>query len=150
MIFDVTDKIACANAAEKVKLMLAESSANQDDPSERNSRGIYALVNNAGIMDGNMIDMTLPETTDRVMQVNFMGIVNMVDAFLPLLKTEACKSALPHGARIVNMTSMAGRTVCRAMSAYCASKHAVEAYSDILRNEMRYWNIKVSIIEPCK
>ena len=41
-----------------------------------------------------------------------------------------------------------GQAAMPEFSAYCASKHALEAYSEALRNEMRVWNVDVSIIEP--
>ena len=50
--------------------------------------------------------------------------------------------------RVINVASVAGFVVFPESSAYCASKHALEAYSEALRNEMRVWNVDVSIIEP--
>ena len=50
--------------------------------------------------------------------------------------------------RLINIASQAGRTSAPGMSAYAASKHAVEAFSDSVRRELLPWNIKVSIVEP--
>ena len=50
--------------------------------------------------------------------------------------------------RVVNISSIDGFLTFKFLGAYCISKHAVEAYSDILRKELRQFGIKVSTIEP--
>ena len=69
--------------------------------------------------------MTLDDYTE-VMAVNFHGMVQMTRTFLPLLKKQ-------RGSRVVNTSSMAGRLISETTTPYNVSKHAVEAYSDILR-----------------
>jgi len=59
---------------------------------------------------------------------------------LPLLR--------PAGGRIVNVGSIAGRIAPPYMGAYAASKHALEALTDVLRVELRKWGIHVAIVEP--
>ncbi|CAF1607042.1 unnamed protein product [Didymodactylos carnosus] len=102
---------------------------------------LHALVNNAGVGRGGLIDWT-PLTLYRdVMEVNFFGHVSMTKTFLPLLLRQP-------GNRIVNISSIAGYFASPAVSAYCASKYALEAFSDCLRREMAQWGLKVSVIEP--
>jgi len=74
------------------------------------------------------------------MEVNFFGHVMMTKQFLPLIKK--CKG------RIVNMASIAGRFSVKLMSAYCASKHAMEGWNDSLREDMYQFGIDVILLEP--
>jgi retinol dehydrogenase-16 len=87
--------------------------------------GIWCLVNNAGIA-GNVgpTDWNTRGDYEKVMAVNLYGMIDMTNAFLPLIRKER--------GRIVNMTSICGR-ITLAPAPYCASKYAAEAYSDSLR-----------------
>jgi len=102
---------------------------------------LFALVNNAGIAKSGFIDWTSIETMRTVMDVNFFGHVAMTKTFLPLLISR-------RGSRVINICSAAGYVAGVGLSAYSASKFALEAFSDILRREMRAWGLLVSIIEP--
>ena len=102
---------------------------------------LYALVNNAGIGAGGYIDWTSIEFMRRIMDVNFFGQVAMIKKFIPLL-------IVKRDSRVVNICSIMGFTSPPGMSAYCASKHAFESFSDCLRREMFPWGLRVSIIEP--
>ena len=84
--------------------------------------GLWCLINNAGIGHGGLIEWTFAEDFSRVMDVNLWGHVNVTKAMLPFLKRAR--------GRIINMTSLAGRSYSSGMSAYCMSKHAFEAFSD--------------------
>jgi NAD(P)-dependent dehydrogenase (short-subunit alcohol dehydrogenase family) len=75
------------------------------------------------------------------MDVNFFGHVAMTKKFLPLLIAK-------RDSRVVNICSVAGYFALESLSAYCASKYALESFSDCLRREMFPWNLRVSIIEP--
>ena len=75
------------------------------------------------------------------MDINFFGHVAMTKKFLPLLITK-------RNSRVVNICSIAGFIAPPSASAYCASKYALESFSDCLRREMLPWGLKVSIIEP--
>jgi len=72
--------------------------------------------------------------------VNTLGMVRTTHAFKALLKRAR--------GRIVNTASVCGRVALPCTGPYSVSKHAVEAYSDILRAELGMWGIGVSIIEP--
>jgi NAD(P)-dependent dehydrogenase (short-subunit alcohol dehydrogenase family) len=81
------------------------------------------------------------KTFRQVIEVNLFGVVNVIKAFLPLLKKT-------QGARIVNLSSVAGFMPAPLMAAYDASKHGVEGYAKALRLEMKPWNIHVSNVNP--
>jgi NAD(P)-dependent dehydrogenase (short-subunit alcohol dehydrogenase family) len=102
---------------------------------------LHALVNNAGIGAGGYIDWISVEFIRKIMDVNFFGHVSMTKKFLPLLITK-------RDSRVVNICSVAGYLTKPGMSAYAASKYALESFSDCLRREMAVWNLRVSIIEP--
>jgi NAD(P)-dependent dehydrogenase (short-subunit alcohol dehydrogenase family) len=103
-------------------------------------RGLYGLVNNAGIVDlAPLLDTTVKELGD-VLDVNLYGMHRMVRACFPLLEET-------HG-RIVNIGSINGVFPEVFAGAYCISKYAVEAYTDVLRREFRPLGIKVSVVEP--
>jgi len=98
------------------------------------------LINNAGISQGGpLVDM--PEALLRSMfEVNVFGPYKVTKACFPLLHT-----AKGH---IINVSSVSGLVATPFLGVYCMSKHALEAYSDSLRHEVRPLGIKVSIIEP--
>jgi NAD(P)-dependent dehydrogenase (short-subunit alcohol dehydrogenase family) len=102
---------------------------------------LHALVNNAGTGGGGPIDWISLELMRKVMDVNFFGHVAMTKKFLPLLIAK-------RDSRVVNVCSVAGYLTKPGMSAYSASKYALESFSDCLRREMAVWNLRVSIIEP--
>jgi 11-cis-retinol dehydrogenase len=102
---------------------------------------LHALVNNAGIGSGGYIDWVSLEFMRKLMDVNFFGHVAMTKKFLPLLIAK-------RDSRVVNICSVAGYLTKPGMSAYAASKYALESFSDCLRREMAVWNLRVSIIEP--
>ena len=76
----------------------------------------------------------------RVMEVNYFGTVAMTKALLPAIRRR-------HG-RVVNVASMFGRASLQSVSGYCASKYAVEAFSDALRREVWPFGVDVVLIEP--
>lgn len=102
--------------------------------------GLDGLVNNAGIPLGGPLEYVPLEQLRYLMEVNFLGLVAVTQAFLPLLRTA--------GGRIVNMSSIGGRIAMPFVGPYAASKYALEAASDSWRVELRPWGIDVSIIEP--
>jgi len=102
--------------------------------------GLWALINNAGIVDGLNIDFTTLKVYRSVMEVNFFGHVAMTKQFLPLIKKGK--------GRIINMASVAGRVASAKMSAYTTSKHAMEGWSEGLRQDLWEFGIRVIILEP--
>jgi len=103
-------------------------------------KGLDVLINNAGILLGSLIEWTTMEEYQKMMDVNFFGMVRVTLAFLPLIRKVQGK--------IINITSMAGYFVPPSMAGYGATKHAAEGFTDGLRRELKNFGIKVVIIEP--
>jgi NAD(P)-dependent dehydrogenase (short-subunit alcohol dehydrogenase family) len=103
--------------------------------------GIDVLVNNAGFsVAGFAEDMTLAELRQQL-ETNFFGNVAMTKAVLPVMR--ARKSG-----HIITVTSVGGLVGQPMLSAYCASKYALEGWSESLRIETHSLGIRVSLVEP--
>ncbi len=110
-------------------------------------RQLWALINNAGVATLGPVEH-IP-TSEFVTQIDtkILGTFLCTKTFLPLLGTNK-KLKGPAG-RIVNISSILGGKIGSPfMSAYCASKHAVEAFSESLRRELKPYGIKVIIVAP--
>ena len=103
-------------------------------------RGLYALVNNAGVATlGSVADTTMQEF-DLVMNVNVYGPYRMTKAFTPLI--------LASKGRITTIGSISGILGPRDLSAYAMSKHAIEAFTDSLALQLEPQGVLVSVVEP--
>ena len=103
-------------------------------------RGLYGLVNNAGIYtQAPMID-TSPEEFDLLMKVNVYGPYRVTRAFAPLIRAS-------HG-RIVNIGSISGILNETEAGAYQMSKHAIETFTATMAQELAPAGVKVSVVEP--
>ncbi|XP_020787504.1 retinol dehydrogenase 1 [Boleophthalmus pectinirostris] len=108
--------------------------------SEVGSRGLWGLVNNAGIsIPAGPTEWMKLEDFTKILDVNLLGVIDVTLHFLPLLKKAK--------GRVVNVASIFGR-LSLIGGGYCLSKYGVEAFSDSLRLDMHHFGIKVSIIEP--
>lgn len=99
------------------------------------------LINNAGIALGGPSDVFPLEDFEKLVNVNFWSIVYGVQSFIPVFK----KQGYGH---IVNISSLAGLVGHIGIGAYSATKHAVVGYSEVLRAELRRYNIGVTVICP--
>jgi NAD(P)-dependent dehydrogenase (short-subunit alcohol dehydrogenase family) len=103
--------------------------------------GIDVLVNNAGVgAFVNIADMS-DDQWDAVIGTNLTGAFNCSRAVIPALKAAG-------GGWIVNIASLAGRNAFPGGGAYCASKSALIAFSESLMQEVRYDNIRVTVVMP--
>jgi NADP-dependent 3-hydroxy acid dehydrogenase YdfG len=103
---------------------------------------IDILINNAGIMPLSFFKNQKIDEWDRMIDVNIKGVIYCTSAAIPFMLEK--KSG-----HIVNISSIAGRTVFPAGSVYCATKHAVTAFSEGLRQEFsQRSNIRITCIEP--
>ncbi|MBP5398068.1 MAG: SDR family NAD(P)-dependent oxidoreductase [Bacteroidales bacterium] len=102
---------------------------------------IDVLINNAGFGYFGAIENVPLEEARRQMEVNLFGLAAMTKEVLPILRAQ-------HGGRIVNVSSVAGRSVLLYGGWYHVSKYSVEAFSDALRIEMKPFGVKVVMIEP--
>ncbi len=100
------------------------------------------LVNNAGLMPLSFFKNMKIDEWDRMIDVNLRGVIYSTAAAIPHMTAK--KSG-----HIVNISSIAGRVVFPAGTVYCATKHAVTAFSEGLRQEFsQRYNIRVTCIEP--
>ncbi|GAC1610669.1 MAG: SDR family NAD(P)-dependent oxidoreductase [Mycobacteriales bacterium] len=105
------------------------------------------LINNAGVMLlGPILDAPLEEW-ERMVQLNVLGLMYCAKAALPHLVATAQDSA--RGCSdLVNISSVAGRQVRLGSGVYNATKHAVGAFSESLRQEVTRRHVRVSLVEP--
>jgi NADP-dependent 3-hydroxy acid dehydrogenase YdfG len=105
------------------------------------------LVNNAGVMLLGPILEAPVEEWDQMVQVNLQGLLYTSKAALPHL-LEAAESGGRGVADLVNISSVAGRVARSGSGVYNATKHAVGAFSESLRQEVTERHVRVSLIEP--
>jgi len=103
--------------------------------------GVDVLVNNAGVgLFAKVADMTLDEW-HQVMRTNLDGVFYCTRAALPEMRQRG-------GGFIINISSLAGKNAFAGGAAYCASKAALNQFSEALMQEVRYDNIRVSYVLP--
>lgn len=102
---------------------------------------INAVINNAGYGQNGVFEAITPEQIQKQFEVNVFGVMNVTRALLPHFRQR--KAGL-----ILNISSGAGRFTLPMLSLYCASKFALEGFSEALSYELSSQNIVVKIIEP--
>ncbi len=133
------------NALENIEAVRLDVTIQDDIDSavtkiEAAGRGLYALVNNAGVLGaGPLTEMDVDQVRWQF-EVNVFGVHRVTNAFAPLL--------IENSGRIVNIGSIAGNIGIKYLGAYSMTKHAIEAYSDSLASEMALRGVKVSIVQP--
>lgn len=123
---DVTDPESLARVVDRIQ--------------SRDGR-VDVLVNSAGQLALASAEDSAADLAERLMRVNYFGLTRVVAATLPLLRAASRPS-------IVNLSSFAGKLAPPFWSAYCASKFAVQAYSNVLRQELRPERIHVGLVLP--
>ena len=106
----------------------------------KGGRGLYGLVNNAGVFTGGPLIETDIGELQWLFDINVYGVYRVTQAFAPLI--------IESQGRIVNISSISGVLAWPMGGLYTMSKHAIEAYSDTLALEMARFGVKVSAIEP--
>ncbi len=99
------------------------------------------LVNNAGIAPLGHVEETPMSTFKQTMETNFFGAIRCIQAVLAPMRNQG-------GGTIINVSSVSGRLASSPYAAYTASKHALEAMSECLAQEVRAHNIRIANIEP--
>lgn len=102
---------------------------------------LFALVNCAAFFTMGAAEEIPPEEYARVFGTNFLGMIRTTQAALPTLRKQG------YG-RIINFSSINGVLGIPFQSAYTASKHAVEGFSETLGQEVSRRGIHVSVVEP--
>jgi len=106
----------------------------------KEGRGLYGLVNNAGIATLGSVADTSMEEFNLLMDVNVYGPYRMAKAFTPLIAASK--------GRITNIGSISGVLAPRDLSAYAMSKHAIEAFTDSLATQLEPQGVVVNVVEP--
>ena len=102
--------------------------------------GLWAVINNAGVCVCGEFDWQTVGQIERQVQVNVMGTLRVTKMFLPLLKRGQ--------GRLLNVSSVAGLYGYPGLSVYCATKHAVEGFSQVLGLELAKFGVDVITIQP--
>ena len=123
---DVTDEAAVKASVEQVLV-------------ERGQ--IDLLVNNAGYAQLGAVECVSVEAIKKQFDVNLFGYVRYIQAVLPSMRAR-------QSGRIINVASVVGKVSMPLFGWYAGTKHAIEAMSDALREEVRGFNVGVSVIEP--
>jgi NAD(P)-dependent dehydrogenase (short-subunit alcohol dehydrogenase family) len=122
---DVTKETSVDRAAEEIR---------------KRGKGLYGLVNVAGIGDIWPLGELEDEGLKRIFEVNVFGVHRVTRAMLPLL--------VESGGRIVNIGSIAGLMGYGMRGGYCMTKWAIESYSECLSQELKRYGVCVSVVEP--
>ncbi|KAK3871739.1 hypothetical protein Pcinc_023133 [Petrolisthes cinctipes] len=101
---------------------------------------LWGLVNNAGVSTFGEVEWVSDNIFRKLLEVNTLGTIAATKAFLPFIRRAQ--------GRVVNISSMYGRMSNTMRSPYVTSKFAVEGFTDCLRQDMRAWGVKVSLLEP--
>lgn len=105
------------------------------------SEPIDILVNNAGILSINAIEDETIATMQAIMNTNFFGAIRCMKAVVPAMRARG--SGL-----IINISSISGRMAPFASGAYTASKHALEAASEAMAQELAPFGVRIALVEP--
>jgi NADP-dependent 3-hydroxy acid dehydrogenase YdfG len=102
---------------------------------------IDVMINNAGLMPQAPLERLKIDEWDRMVDVNIKGVLYGIAAALPHMKQQKA-------GHIINVSSVAGHKVGPGFAVYAATKHAVRALSEGLRQEVKPYNIRTTVISP--
>jgi NAD(P)-dependent dehydrogenase (short-subunit alcohol dehydrogenase family) len=102
---------------------------------------IDALVNNAGVGGGGAIEDVPVDWAKSLFETNYFGAIRMTQAVLPGMRERRAGT-------IVSVSSIAGRLAIAGHGHYSAVKHALEAISEVLAQEVQAFGIRVAVVEP--
>ncbi|WP_243076792.1 SDR family NAD(P)-dependent oxidoreductase [Microbacterium sp. SS28] len=126
LALDVTDEASCTAAVEAVTAV---------------EGAVGVLVNNAGFNELGAFESVSIDRVRAMFETNLFGLMRLSQLVLPGMRAQ-------RAGLIVNVGSMNGRFAFPGMSAYSATKHAIEAVTDALRFEVRPFGIDVVLVEP--
>jgi NADP-dependent 3-hydroxy acid dehydrogenase YdfG len=102
---------------------------------------IDVMINNAGLMPSSPLERLKIDDWNRMIDVNIKGVLYGIAAALPYMKQQKA-------GHIINVSSVAGHKVRAGGAVYAATKHAVRALSEGLRQEVKPYNIRTTVISP--
>lgn len=142
-----------AKVAEELRLMQANVHERVLDVSDKDDvfravdeatkklGSIEGMFNNAGISFSNLVDEMEYDDFERVMDIDFWGVVHGTKAVLPQMLARG-------GGHIVNISSIFGIVGVPSQGAYCAAKHAVKGFNESLFYELKDTGVKVHSVHP--
>ncbi len=111
------------------------------DAAVQNYGRVDVMINNAGLMLYSLLERLKIDEWEQMIDVNIKGVLFGIAAALPYMKEQ--KSG-----HIINVSSVAGHKVPWAGAVYAATKHAVRALSEGLRQQVKSYNIRTTVISP--
>lgn len=102
---------------------------------------IHALINNGAYGQPGAVEDLSREVLRRQFETNLFGTQELTNRLIPIFRAQ-------QGGRIIQISSVFGMVCMAYRGAYCASKFALEALSDTMRQELRGTNIDVVLVEP--
>jgi NADP-dependent 3-hydroxy acid dehydrogenase YdfG len=102
---------------------------------------VDAIINNAGLMPLSLLEALKVEDWDRTIDVNLKGVLYGIAAALPHMKEQ-------QSGHVINVSSVAGHTVNPGGAVYSATKYGVRVISEALRQEVKPYNIRTTVISP--
>ncbi len=135
-------------ASESLDITIAEMDVDSDasvkkcmDAILNKHSKIDVLVNNAGIERHGSVEESSMEDFKSIMETNYFGVLRCTKSLLPVMRKNK-------NGCIINVASVAGHIANSPLGAYAASKFALEAVSEALAQEVKAFNIRVTIVEP--
>ncbi|NRB56814.1 MAG: SDR family oxidoreductase [Salinicola sp.] len=101
---------------------------------------VDVIINNAGVMPLSKLEVLKLDEWNRMIDVNIRGVLHGIAAVLPVMQDQKA-------GQIINLSSIGGHAVSPTAAVYCATKFAVEAISEGLRQEVG-GDIRVTVISP--
>jgi NAD(P)-dependent dehydrogenase (short-subunit alcohol dehydrogenase family) len=145
---DTAGELTAAIAKERLPIRIAALDVDDATSVQRGVREVLdrsgridVLVNNAGIGGGGPIEDVPVDFAKTLFETNYFGVIRMVQAALPAMRAQ-------RSGTIVNISSIFGRVSIAGHAHYCAVKHALEAASEALAQEVQGFGIRVAIVEP--
>jgi NAD(P)-dependent dehydrogenase (short-subunit alcohol dehydrogenase family) len=145
---DTAGELTAAIARERLPIHVVTLDVDDATSVQRGVREVLAragridvLVNNAGIGGGGPIEDVPVDFAKTLFETNYFGVIRMVQAVLPAMREQ-------RSGAIVNISSVFGRVSIAGHGHYCAVKHALEAVSEALAQEVQSLGIRVAIVEP--
>jgi short-subunit dehydrogenase len=126
VILDVTDSESIESVVSKIE--------------QENEGKLFGLVNNAGIGISGVVEVTPVEEMRKVIDVNVIGLYAVTKLCIPLIRNAR--------GRIINIGSTSSFLAYAGSSVYCASKYAVRAITESLRQEMKLFDVPVVLVAP--
>ncbi len=102
---------------------------------------VDVIINNAGLMPQALLERLQIDEWDRMIDVNIKGVLYGIAAALPYMKQQKA-------GHFINVSSVAGHKVAPGFAVYAGTKHAVRVLSEGLRQEVKPYNIRTTVISP--